>query len=60
MITGEGTTTLKKNHHRYLDRNPSDAQVGIFYLQNIPLAAAYTAVLTVPCTLALCVNIQLL
>ena len=60
MITGEGTTTVKKNHHRHLDRNPSDAQVSIFYLQSIPLAAAWATVLTAPCTLSLCVNLQLL
>jgi hypothetical protein len=40
MITGEGTIAVKKNHHGRLDRNPSDAQVSIFYLQSIPLAAA--------------------
>lgn len=60
MITDEGTTAVKKNHHRCLDRNPSDAQVSIFYLRSIPLAAVSTTVLISPCTLPLCVNIQLL
>jgi len=40
MTAGEGTTVVKKNHHRCSDRNPSDAQVSIFYLQSVPLAAA--------------------
>lgn len=38
MLTGEA----RKNHHRYLDRNPDDTLASVFYLQRIPSTTAYT------------------
>jgi hypothetical protein len=40
MLLGEGIATVRKNHHRHLDRSPIGAQADISHVQRIPWAVA--------------------